>query len=259
MIQGKTNAFNGFEVDPDRLPACAEEFRDALPAALAAWQQRGLSLVWLKVPPAKAFIIPIAVEHGFVFHHSQTQYAMLTCALEPGAFIPNYATHYVGAGGVVIDDASNVLVVNERYRRNREQPFWKMPGGLLEPGEHLRDGVIREVREETGIDTAFQHLVSLWHGHTYQFGMSGIYMVCRLRPLNHDIQICEQEIDDCVWMPLQDYLTSPYVADFNRAIVEAAVSPATLQARDMPGYPRPEMHEFFFPPPTPTLRVKGMP
>ncbi len=259
MIQGTTNSFNGFEVDPDLLPATAAEFRTALPAALAAWQETGLSLIWLKIPPAKACLIPIAVEHGFVFHHSQKQYAMLTRSLEPGAFIPNYATHYVGAGGVVIDADSRLLVVNERYRRNRDQPFWKMPGGLLEPGEHIHDGVSREVREETGINTEFCHLVSLWHGHTYQFGMSGIYMVCRLSPLNHDIQICAQEIDDCVWMPLQEYLTSPYVADFNRAIVEAAIAPATLHIRKMPGYPRPEKHEFFFPPSTPALRVQGMP
>ncbi len=259
MIQGKTNLFNGFEVDSDLLPSGEKEFRHSLSVALSEWKELGLSLIWLKVPPTKSFIIPIAVEHGFVFHHSQQQYAMLTCALEPGTFIPNYATHYIGAGGVVIDDNSHLLVVNERYRRNRDEPFWKMPGGLLEPGEHLRDGVIREVREETGIDTEFQHLVSLWHGHTYLFGKSGIYMVCRLRPLNHDIQICEREIEDCVWMPLQGYLTSPYVADFNRAIVEAAVSPAALHFTDMPGYPRPEMHEFFFPPQTPNLEVKGMP
>ncbi len=252
MLQGQINAFNGFEVDPDRLPDSAAAFRQVLPTALEQWRQQELSLVWLQVPPTKAYIIPIAVEYGFVFHHSQQPYTMLTCALKPGAFIPNYATHYIGAGGVVIDDAARVLVVNERYRRNRDQPFWKMPGGLLEPGEHLQDGVIREVREETGIDTEFQHLVALWHGHTYLFGLSGMYMVCRLRPLNHDIQLCCEEIDDCVWMPLQDYFTSPFVADFNRAIVKAAVASATLAITRMPGSLRPEMHEFFFPSPTVT-------
>ena len=54
----------------------------------------------------------------------------------------------VGVGAVVVD-AGRVLLV----RRGREplKGQWSLPGGLLELGEGLTDGVIREVQEETGL------------------------------------------------------------------------------------------------------------
>jgi 8-oxo-dGTP diphosphatase len=32
-----------------------------------------------------------------------------------------------------------------------EEPFWSVPGGRIEPGELATEGLVREVREETGI------------------------------------------------------------------------------------------------------------
>jgi 8-oxo-dGTP diphosphatase len=54
----------------------------------------------------------------------------------------------VGVGAVVID-GSKVLLV----RRGNEplKGEWSLPGGALELGETLQQGVVREVREETGL------------------------------------------------------------------------------------------------------------
>jgi 8-oxo-dGTP diphosphatase len=55
----------------------------------------------------------------------------------------------VGVGGVVIDRDRALLI-----RRGREplKGEWSIPGGMLELGEELSDGVRRELKEETGLD-----------------------------------------------------------------------------------------------------------
>jgi 8-oxo-dGTP diphosphatase len=54
----------------------------------------------------------------------------------------------IGVGAVVID-GSKVLLV----RRGKEplKGEWSLPGGALELGETLQQGVVREVLEETGL------------------------------------------------------------------------------------------------------------
>ena len=57
----------------------------------------------------------------------------------------------VGVGAVVIDGTKVLLV------RRGQEPLkgeWSLPGGALELGETLQQGVVREVLEETGLIVA---------------------------------------------------------------------------------------------------------
>jgi 8-oxo-dGTP pyrophosphatase MutT (NUDIX family) len=124
---------------------------------------------------------------------------------------------------VVLNEENELLVVWERAHSRNSRRYYKLPGGALHQGEHLVDGVIREVREETGIETKFESLVCFRHWHGYRFDKSDIYFVCRLSPLTHEIVMQDAEIAECLWMPVQEYLVSEYVGVFNRRIVEAAL------------------------------------
>ena len=55
----------------------------------------------------------------------------------------------VGVGGVVIHEGRTLLI------RRGSEPLrgeWSIPGGTLELGETLAEGVARELREETGVE-----------------------------------------------------------------------------------------------------------
>jgi 8-oxo-dGTP diphosphatase len=67
-------------------------------------------------------------------------------------------TPLVGVGAVVVQDGRVLLV-----RRGTEplKGHWTLPGGLLEVGEALTAGVIREVREETGLEVEPIELIEL--------------------------------------------------------------------------------------------------
>jgi ADP-ribose pyrophosphatase YjhB (NUDIX family) len=55
----------------------------------------------------------------------------------------------VGVGAVILHDGQVLLV---RRANPPLQGEWSLPGGALELGEKLRDGIAREVKEETGLE-----------------------------------------------------------------------------------------------------------
>jgi ADP-ribose pyrophosphatase YjhB (NUDIX family) len=65
----------------------------------------------------------------------------------------------VGVGGVVIEDGQAVLI------RRGTQPLlgeWSIPGGTLELGETLEEGVARELLEETGLEVRVIELIEVF-------------------------------------------------------------------------------------------------
>ncbi len=53
----------------------------------------------------------------------------------------------IGATGVFIDEKDRVLLVKHTYR---DGGFWSLPGGYVKAGEHPKEGLEREIKEECG-------------------------------------------------------------------------------------------------------------
>lgn len=54
----------------------------------------------------------------------------------------------IGLTGVILNDKNEVLVVNHKYRDGKR---WSLPGGYIKEKEHPREGLAREIEEETGL------------------------------------------------------------------------------------------------------------
>src|ERR1700737_4940539 len=65
----------------------------------------------------------------------------------------------VGVGGVVIENGRALLI-----RRGSEPLLgeWSIPGGSLELGETLEEGVAREILEETGLEVRVLELIEVF-------------------------------------------------------------------------------------------------
>jgi 8-oxo-dGTP diphosphatase len=64
----------------------------------------------------------------------------------------------IGVGAVVVDQG-RVLLVQRGHEPSKGK--WSLPGGMLELGESLMNGVAREVKEETGLNVEVVELVEL--------------------------------------------------------------------------------------------------
>src|SRR5947209_5416458 len=68
------------------------------------------------------------------------------------------ASPLVGVGAVIVHQ-DRVLLIQRGTEPARG--VWSIPGGLIEVGEMLHEAVVREVREETGLEVEPVELVEL--------------------------------------------------------------------------------------------------
>lgn len=133
--------------------------------------------------------------------------------------IPPFAHTMVGVGALVVNDKNQVLVVSEKNALVKNS--WKLPGGYLERNENIVDAGIREVLEETSVQTEYETLIAIRHAHGAGFGCSDLYIVLALKPHTNAIAKCEREIAKCEWMDIDTYLTHPNVHETNRSFMKS--------------------------------------
>jgi 8-oxo-dGTP diphosphatase len=91
---------------------------------------------------------------------------------------------FVGAKGVVYYEGK-VLLVREsgEYQDGSEEGKWDMVGGRIEPPEEVRLGLVREVKEESGLDVEPGELLGVFDGFPVIRGekchVVRIYFLCK--------------------------------------------------------------------------------
>lgn len=121
--------------------------------------------------------------------------------------LPLGPTHQIGVGMLVLNpnDPSQMLVVQECTGPAAAFGLWKMPTGLLDPGEDIPDAAVRELQEETSLQSRMDGIVCFRQAHS-PTGASDLFFVCRMELIGGTKwKIQESEIADIQWMSVQEY------------------------------------------------------
>lgn len=103
--------------------------------------------------------------------------------------------HSVSAAGIVFDaSGKRVLLIHRRDNRR-----WEPPGGVLELGETIEDGVRREVEEETGARVDVERLTGVYKN----MGQGIVALVFRCRLLSDPVSDTD-EASAVAWHNIED-------------------------------------------------------
>ncbi len=99
----------------------------------------------------------------------------------------------IGAFAVITDEAGRVLLCHRR-----DMDWWNLPGGGMEAGELPTEAVIREVREETGLEVVVEALSGLY-AKSYS---NDLVFTFRCRIVGGELRSTE-ESSACAYFPPQ--------------------------------------------------------
>lgn len=98
--------------------------------------------------------------------------------------------------GAVIERQGKFLACRRRLDKT-EGGKWEFPGGKIEPGEHPREALVRELREELGLEDI--QVLELVHRETTEGDVGPIDLAC-FRVAVKSIAISSTDHDKLEWL-----------------------------------------------------------
>ncbi|WP_078380427.1 NUDIX domain-containing protein [Sutcliffiella halmapala] len=94
-------------------------------------------------------------ELGELFFESQEDFLNATGKYQP-------PKHIVAVSGLITNSNGEILLVKNHHRDDT----YEIPGGQLEEGESLEEGVLREIQEETGVEVKLYGITGIYQNLT---------------------------------------------------------------------------------------------
>lgn len=108
-------------------------------------------------------------------------------------------------GALIVNDKGEVLIVRSKKWGEK----YTVPGGHIELGERAEDAIVREVREETGLESTAIELLTIqqaiypkdYHKHEHYIFMD---YVCKAR--SSDVTLDGRELQSYLWVKPEEAL-----------------------------------------------------
>lgn len=147
--------------------------------------------------------------------------------------------HGVAAGGVVRNDAGEILLIRNERRG------WEFPGGMVEEGENIIDALRREIAEESGVTARVGELFCVSSNTCSYPGYNGVKVVppkvifdfiCTYE--SGDLQRTDESLET-VFVPEKDVLgmmTAPVYIERFKAYLEYKDRPYYMSYKTRPEF-----------------------
>lgn len=129
---------------------------------------------------------------------------------------------FVGAKGIVYYN-DKVLLVREssKYLDGSEKVKWDMVGGRINPDEEVLVGLVREIKEESGLDVEVESLIEVFDGFPNIQGeechVVRLYFLCKA--LSNQVHLSDDH-DSYDWVDPNDIGDKELMADIKEMLIE---------------------------------------
>lgn len=245
MLSYVFDDYNGVVINKQALPDSITSFTEQFEAMLLEAKSQGKQLIWFSLSIQQSAFIQVLTNAGFVFHNCLEDEITLILRIKAEAYAPFVPTHSIGAGALIFNEQQQILVIREHLANH---VGFKLPGGHIELGEKISEAIVREVFEETGINSEFVGIQGFASKKHFRFGKSNIYFLCRLNALTSDINIQDiDEIAEAKWCDINEFIDDQNNHSFVREIVSSLQHEKGLKLIDITDNQGPNIkHEVFF-------------
>ena len=132
---------------------------------------------------------------------------------------------FVGVGAIIVDDGRVLLVKRGHAPLAGE---WSVPGGVLELGETVREGVVREVLEETGLAVETLELLGVFDRVVRDLDERTLYHYVLIDFLCQRVsgELCAAgDADEARWFSAEELANLPLAKD-TAAVIQSALDKA---------------------------------
>ena len=105
---------------------------------------------------------------------------------------------------VVLNEKKEVLILKRSQNNKYSLGKYDLPGGHIEGNESLKDSIVREIKEETGLDACFGEIIDVVEfpedSPQFKEEKRGLRCICYVKT---DEVVLSHEHDEYQWVPLE--------------------------------------------------------